>query len=349
MRTYCTIFDKNYLYQGVALYNSLKRCARDFKLYTLCMDATSYSMMIEMKSASLVPISVEDLITPEALAVRNRTTHGQFCWVCQPLVCEFVLNNFGHDMVTYLEADSLFFSDPEILLQELGEGSVSLVPHNYSPAFDHTFTSGRFCVQFNAFRNNREARAVLEYWKSNCYKYTREKPRFLPGQTCLDDWPERFDGVRVIQHLGAGVAPWNIQRFSCEVRNSVPYVDGVPIVFYHYHQYGRYENGSHELGSYPLPSHVINSIYKTYVNALDAAEKTVRTIDPTFAYRKWYKNNKTFSELIKSATLGNINEDVKGYLRVWRRKIRGTYNIFPDEFFRGSSKQDEECENVSRH
>lgn len=329
MRTYCTLFDKNYLYQGVALYNSLKRCTGDFKLYTLCMDSISYSMMMKMESESLVPISVDELITPEISAVRDRTTHGQFCWVCQPLLCEFILDNYDHDMVTYLEADSLFFSDPEVLFRELGERAISLVPHNFSPTFDNSTHAGRFCVQFNAFRRNDVGRAILEYWKLSCYKYNKETPLVYPGQTCLNDWPERFDGVKIIEHPGAGVAPWNIQHVKFEIRDSAPYVDGVPIVFYHYHQYGRYENGSHELGSYPLSKQVIDAIYKTYIREIAAAERIVRSLDTTFSYRRTYENSKTFRETLKSANLRDIYE----YIRLLRRKIRGRFNVFPDKYF----------------
>ena len=329
MRTYCTLFDKNYLYQGVALYESLKRFAGDFTLHALCMDSISYRMMMKMKSRSLVPVNVEELITPELSAARNRTTHGQFCWVCQPFICGFVLDNHDSDMVTYLEADSLFFSDPEVLFRELGDGAVSLVPHKFSPGFDNTIEAGRFCVQFNAFRNNGKARAVLDHWKSCCLEYTAEKPFVYPGQTSLNDWPERFDGAKILEHPGAGVAPWNIQNVTFELVDSVPHVNGVPIIFYHYHQYGRYENGAHELGYYPLSTQIVTSIYGTYVRAIRAAEEKVRVLDPDFSYRRTYKNNKSFSEILKSAT----KQDLQEYIRILKRKIRGTYNVFPDEYF----------------
>lgn len=329
MRAFTTIFDKNYLYQGVALYNSLKRFADDFVLYPLCMDTISYGMMMKMKSPSLIPISVDELITPEIAVVRDNTTHGQFCWVCQPLICEFLLDNFDHDMVTYLEADSLFFANPEILFNELGDASVSLVPHNYSPEFDQTASSGKFCVQFNAFRRNNEARAILDYWRLSCFKYNKKNLLTYPGQLCLDDWPERFKGVKVIQHIGAGVAPWNIQQYRFDVINSRPHVDGIPIVFFHYHQYGRCENGSHELTHYPLSKQVINFIYKIYINELAVAEKMVKSVDKTFDYRKSYKNPVAFVDVMKLPTWQNI----ANYLRVCKRKILGRYNVFPDKYF----------------
>ena len=331
MRTYCTLFDKNYLYQGVALYDSLKRFAGDFKLYALCMDSISHRMMMKMKSENLIPVSVDELITPALSAARDHTTHGQFCWVCQPFICEFVLDKHGCDMVTYLEADSLFFSDPEVLFGELGDGSVSLVPHNFSPEFDQiqTLHAGKFCVQFNTFRRNQKAQPVLDYWKSSCFEYTKDRPLFFPGQISLNDWPERFDGVKVLENPGAGVAPWNVQKFRIETIDSVPHVDGIPIVFYHFHQYGRYENGAHELGYYPLSTQVITSIYGPYVRAIRAAEQEVRALDPDFSHRRMYRNNKSFFEILNSAT----RQDFLECIRILRRKIRGTYNVLPDEYF----------------
>lgn len=334
MHTFCTIFDKNYLYQGVVLYNSLKRFVGDFKLYTLCMDSTAYALMAKMCADDLIPIDVDELINPETALVRERTTHGQFCWICQALFCQFVLDSFNVDMVTYLEADSMFFSNPEVLFEELGDGSVSLVPHNYSPNFDRTATSGKFCTQFISFRNNQASREVLAFWKSWCYKYDKNAPFFIPSQVCLDYWPERFDCVRIIHHFGAGVAPWNIQRFKFEIKNSVPHVDGVPIVFYHFHEYGRYPNGAHELGHYPLPREVINSVYKKYIDEIKLAEIMVREVDATFRFQKEYQNTPTLKDLFFSFS----TQVIRKYLSYIRRKWRRRYNVFPDKYFSQNPK-----------
>jgi hypothetical protein len=329
MRTYCTLFDKNYLYQGVALYESLRRFSSDFKLYALCMDPVAHRTIAKMNDESLVPVSVEDLLTPHLSALRDRTTHGQFCWACQPFLCEFVLSEYGHDMVTYLEADSLFFYDPEILFDELADFSISLVPHGFSPEFDQTRKSGVYCVQFNTFRRDATSSQALNYWKDRCFEYTKEKPLAYPGQLCLNDWPKRFDRIKVIENPGAGVAPWNVQHRTITYRHSVPYVDGVPVVFYHFHQYGRYEDGRHELGVYPLTRLIVESIYGDYVRALAAAEQRVRSLEPDFHYRKTYKNVKSLRETVASLDSNGIHD----YIESLKRKARGTFNVFPDEFF----------------
>jgi len=340
-RTYGTLFDKNYLYQGVALYQSLVRHAGDFKLYVLCMDEISYSVLHGMKLDNLIPLCVEDVLTPTLEEVRSRTSPGQFCWVCQPVICQYILDHFHADIVTYLEADSLFFSSPEVLFDEMEANSVSLVPHNYSSEFDNSETAGEFCVQFNAFRNNSTGLAVLEYWREWCYKYNKSAPLEYPGQTNLDDWPNKFEGVSVIRNIGAGVAPWNVSGYELTMENIVPHVNGLPVVFYHYHQYGRFTSGDHQLGNYPMSQTVIDFFYRPYVAAMREAEKYVHAFDPEFSYRREYPSTYIFANVLRSLSVRSFKE----YLSNIKNRIRGRYNIFPDSYFKKSKGGESPCLN----
>lgn len=322
MYHFSTLFDKNYLPQGVALYRSLMKTAREFRLYTLCMDQASYDMILKLDQPNLVPIHLSEIENDETRAVRANTTHGQFCWVCQPLVCIYVLDKFKVDMVTYLEADSMFFSDPAVLFRELDGYSVSLVPHRYTPKFDNTERAGKYCVQFNAFRSDHEAREVLTFWKDCCYRYTKDNPGYFPGQITLDEWPGRFSCVREIEHIGAGVAPWNVQQYNIRKSNGSIYVNDVPLVFYHFHEYCRYDDGSHKLGEYPLTSGVVNTIYAAYVRELRTAKRWIQGIDPAFAYERVIKKPGSAKWLIK----GSIRSLMRGKI--------GIYNVYRDSYFK---------------
>lgn len=334
-RTFCTLFDKNYLYQGVALYHSLLRHAGDFRLYALCMDSTAFAMIEKLGFDTMIPVHIDSLITTEVAALRERTTHGQFCWACQPLICRYVLDSAGVDMVTYLESDSLFFSDPAVLFDEIGPRSVSLSPHNYSAEFDHADVSGKFCTQFNAFRNDATGHTILAHWTASCFKYDKSAPRAYPGQTELDDWPERFDGVAVIRNPGAGVAPWNIRGYRLNAAGATPTVNDAPVVFYHYHQYGRFKSGAHELGSYPLTRDVVDCFYRPYVAAVREAERAVRAVDPKFNFRREYADGGTFGEVLRSFS----GPRATAYWQILKRRLRGRYNVFPDGYFTASSQR----------
>lgn len=328
-RSYCTLFDKNYLYQGVALHDSLVANSRGFTLYALAMDEEAFVTLAKLGRESLVPMRVEELLTDEVRSLRARTSHGQFCWASQPLFCLYLLDRFGLDMVTYLESDSLFFSDPEPLFRELGSDSVSLVPHNYSPGLDQKDKSGVFCVQFNAFRDDARARAVLADWKTQNFRYDRSRPLYYPGQICMDSWPGRFQGVKVITHKGAGVAPWNVRAYEVAVRNGAPEVDKVPVVFYHFHQYGRLDSGAHDLSGYPIRRSVIDAFYQPYVTALASAEQAVKRVAPSFNFRRQYADSVTFSGLLRAPS----RENLASYLFRIKRRLLGRFNVYPDQYF----------------
>jgi hypothetical protein len=328
-RSYCTLFDRSYLFQGVALHDSLVATTSDFTLYALAMDNEAFAMLSKLGRDSLVPVHIGDLLTDEISAVRARTTHGQFCWVSQPLICQYLLDQHGLDMVTYLESDSYFFSDPEVLFRELGGDSVSLVPHNFSTEFDNTGTAGRFCVQFNAFRNDERARAVLDDWRRANFRYDKSAPGTYPGQTCIDAWPASFPGVKIIEHRGAGVAPWNVRGYRLGNFGGTPTVDGMPVVFFHYHQYGRLRSGAHELGSYPMTRAVIDTFYRPYVAALRRAENDVKHLDSTFTYRRLHADSSTVGELLSAPSRARL----VSFLERVKRKVRGRFNVYEDTYF----------------
>jgi hypothetical protein len=291
VRHFCTIFDKNYLYQGLALYNSLRGVESDFKLYVLCMDKCSYKVISDLDYSNFVPVKLQNINTNEVAAIRKKTNYGQFCWVCQPLICEYLLDKHDIDMVTYLEADSMFFSSYEVLFDEMGDKSVTLSPHNYPRDNDQSETAGNFCTQFNAFKNDACGRRVLADWKRLCFMYDKNKPKYYPGQLLLNDWPKKYDCVKVLKNIGAGVAPWNIDSYDFQCEDGKLKVNNFPIIFYHYHSYARHKNGNHDLGNYKLNNNVIRYIYGAYVNSIRQSESVVQDFNRDFKYRRVIKRS----------------------------------------------------------
>jgi hypothetical protein len=61
------------------------------------------------------------------------------------------------------------------------------------------------------------------------------EPDRFADQKYLDDWPERFTGVKVCDNDGAGVARWNERRYRLTRNGSGSVlVDGTPLIFYHH-------------------------------------------------------------------------------------------------------------------
>lgn len=288
---FCTLFDRNYLFVGLALHRSLLRHAGTFRLYVLAMDELTERVVTALRLEHVIVVPLAAVVSPELVQARERMSLGQLCWNCQPLLCRYVLDRDGDaDAVTYLEADSYFFDSPQVLLTEIGAGSVSLVPHHYLPRYDQTEESGVYCVQFNLFRDDACAREVLDSWIAACLRYDRRHPRDFPGQKCMDDWPKRWPCVHVVQHIGAGVAPWNVSRYRIGLRDGHPTVDGRNVVFYHFQDLSFMDQGGFFMTSYALPPGAVEHVYRPYLEeVLDVVRQVHRTF-PDFDHAKRFQS-----------------------------------------------------------
>jgi SAM-dependent methyltransferase len=238
---FCTLFDVNYLPRGLVLYRSLAEECTDFRLRVFCMDEDVKQLLDRLALPRLVPISLAELEAhdPALLAVKPTRTQVEYCWTATPAICLHALEREPElDQITYLDADLMFFADPAPLFDELAGDSVLIVPHRYAPRWRHSEeTSGRFNVQFLTFKRDERGLAVLRWWHDRCIEwcYARVEDGKMGDQKYLDDWPDRFTGVHVLEHPGGGLAPWNVGRYELGRRNGDVFVDGRPLIFYHYH------------------------------------------------------------------------------------------------------------------
>ena len=113
-----------------------------------------------------------------------------------------------------------------------------ITPHRFSPEYAAQAINGIYNVQFLTFRRDRSGLECLRWWHDRCIEwcYYRLEDGKLGDQKYLDDWPERFDGVHVLEHKGGGLAPWNITQYDVGAIDGRVIVDEDPLVFFHYHR-----------------------------------------------------------------------------------------------------------------
>jgi hypothetical protein len=197
-----------------------------------------------------------------------------------------VRRSADNDIVVYLDADLMFFGDPRILLAELGEtGAILIHEHRYSP--DRTAwlaTSGRFNVALVAFRVGAEARRCLARWRAQTIACCESDPQngLLGDQGYLDEWPALYPGLRIMQNLGGGVAPWNVNQYELGFCRGSPTVNGEPVIFYHYHSLRTVSAASLGLIAvlpafgYSLARQVRSAFYRPYLRRLRMAARRAR-------------------------------------------------------------------------
>jgi len=311
---YCTLFDSNYLTRGIAMYESLKKNSENFHLYIYAFDERCYQLLQKLHLESATIISLKEFEDEELLKVKNGRTAVEYCWTCTPSVIKYSIEKYNLDSCTYLDADLYFFSNPVTLIDEMGDKSVLITEHRYTARYDKSATSGIYCVQFMTFKNNQNGMLVLNWWREACIEwcYFRIEDGKLGDQKYLDDWPIRFEGVHVLQHLGGGVAPWNIQQYKIYIENFKYF--GVELtsktkfrlIFYHFHSFKFIENDKVDLGGYTLTNNIIKMLYKPYIRHLEKINDEVKQLDGTFDFQgtrefvnnsKWYKL--PFKKIIK--------------------------------------------------
>ncbi len=216
MLHFCTLFDSNYLARALAMYRSLERHCEAFHLYVFAFDQKSEEVLGHLALKHITVIGLKSFEDEALLAVKGDRTRAEYCWTSTSSTIRYVLHNFHTPHCIYLDADLYFYANPQVLINEMpADKSVLITAHRYTPAYDKSALSGKYCVQFMYFRNDAAGLEVLEWWRNACLEwcYNRFEDGKFGDQKYLDDWINRFKCVHELQHLGGGLAPWNVQQY----------------------------------------------------------------------------------------------------------------------------------------
>lgn len=251
---FCTIFDSNYLDKGLVLYDSMKRCLRDFKLYVFAFDKKCEEILEKEQLDKMTVVGLAEFETKELLQVKKERTRAEYCWTCSSWSIKHVLDYYREPICTYIDADMMFFSDPQCVFDKMKREKCSsiIVPHRFGTleeekrAYD---TVGAYCVEFNTFVNDKNGMEALNWWASKCLQWcfyaVPGTTEWYGDQKYLNVFPEKFKGVMICDHFGVGIAPWNVKLIdAAEYIDGIPSVivkstgDIFPIIIYHFESVG---------------------------------------------------------------------------------------------------------------
>jgi len=246
MLNFITLFDKNYLSRGLALYHSLVGQCEQFVLYIVAIDSETedYLKQNSVTNRTIISLSQIETFYPELADIKRERKRNEYCWTLTPYSIQYAIKNYSLESCTYIDADMFFYSDPRVLIEEAGDNSIIITEHRYTPEYDQTKTSGKYCVQFMFFKNDKNGTEALEWWKQRCKEwcYAKFENGKFGDQKYLDDWTTRFKGVYVPRHIGCGVAPWNLQQYDFNREKEKIYVYDIitkeekELIFFHYHR-----------------------------------------------------------------------------------------------------------------
>ena len=317
-RYFCTLFDKNYLIKGLTMIISLTKYCKNSTIFVLCIDDETKAIMEKINFVQIKCIKLSEVENDELkFAKKNRTT-AEYCWTLASSFTWHVIRNYKEiDLITYLDADIFFYSEVEPIFNEIGNASIAIIEHRFSPPFKYLEINGRFCVEWNSFRRDKEGIKCLDTWRKQCldwcyYKLEGDK---MGDQKYLDSWPNKYSNCHIIKEIGAGIAPWNYSQYEIIKKNNSISINNNRLIFYHFHQFQILENNKFfRLGElYKSNKLEPNMLYEIYEKEILETINKVREIYPDFK-AGIIKNKNYLNEKIKNLIPRNLKNLIRRFI-----------------------------------
>lgn len=255
-------------------------------MWILCLDDRCHEVLddLDLPNVNLIRLQDFEAGDTDLLAAKKTRSLLEYYFTCTPSLPLYVFENWRDiESITYLDSDIFFFSSPDPVFDEVGENSVAMIEHRFSPGLESLKQFGIFNVGWITFRRDRNALDCLNWWRDRCNEwcYKRLEGDRFADQKYLDQWPSRFNKVIVLQHKGANLGPWNVSNYELTLDEGRVLVDGQPLVFFHFHGlmplFGPvYDLSVAQYGV--LPNRVLaKHIYTRYIRTLGEISRRYKT------------------------------------------------------------------------
>ena len=274
------------------------------------MDDDSYSLLLKIDIPEVIAISLIEFEKGdgELAAAKKNRSRIEYYFTCTPKLPLYILDhNPDVHLITYLDSDIYFFSDLEPIYEEINRSSVAIIAHRFPQHLKRLLKYGKYNVGWITFRRDEYGLACLSWWRDRCYEwcYDRVEETRYADQKYLDYWPELFPGVKVIQHKGVNIAPWNVMNYKIDLCDSNVCIDGQPLIFYHFQGVKKIVGTMYDagVGNYKtkLSKTLRSLIYEPYISILQSIEKEILEVEGFKAIRTNSIRQKSFlSSLIRN-------------------------------------------------
>lgn len=286
MYYFCTYFDHHYLVKGLALLHSLQQHCDAFKLFILCLSDRCYQLLagLPLENVELIPLERFEEGDYELLEAKKNRSQIEYYFTCTPSWLLYIFRHYPEvDLITYLDSDLYFFSDPQPIFAEISGGSIALIGHRFPPNLKHLEKFGKYNKGWLAFRRDEQGLACLHWYRQQCLEwcYDRVEVNRFADQKYLDFFAGRFGDIIEILHKGANLSAWNIANYRLFLLDDKIAVDGDPLLFFHFQGLKELFPGFYDVGFFPyqvkLTSFMRRHIFLPYINQLRQLEALLAT------------------------------------------------------------------------
>lgn len=286
---FCTLFDRNYIDRGIVLYNSLCDVEENFRLYVIAFDDECAAILKDLNYDKMVVIPYGEFEDNTLRIAKNNRTRRELIWTCSGYSIRYCIDRFNLDECTYLDADEFFYNSPRVLFEDFRKSGkdVAIIPHNFSKHRENAYfekNNGKYCVEFNTFKNTDKGREVLDWWIEQCLEKCSSESgdKVFGDQKYLDEFEKKFDCIYVYDHKGAGVAPWNADMYKKSSQNGMISYNGedIPLIFYHFHNMVVIDDNHIKCNVFLRPGihdkKLIHGLYEEYGRRIDLIQEIIK-------------------------------------------------------------------------
>lgn len=280
---FVTHFDRTYSAQGRCMLDSLAQVCREsiMRHVVWCGSDRSHSAA----GGDMSEIGMCDLAAWRRLKpLREKRQINHWFWSLEPAIADHFLNILPDgDILTYVDADQYFFSDPIAVIQDAlsGPSIIALSPH-YFPVGKEKGAVGKFNYGIGCFRVCDETRSIAEDWLDQVIEKCDDARN---DQHYLSEWPEKYGNWLAELPITVNCGPWQIPEITSHVSTGDPMIEAWhdrfgseydPLVSFHFHEFRRgtgrnpitLKGEGWNRTNYELHPSTIESVYTKYEAAL---------------------------------------------------------------------------------
>jgi hypothetical protein len=212
MKNICTVSDIKYLYQGLALFESLSK-SENITLHYLCIDQISYDILKNIKNNKLIIYNINDLLNNDNNSINLKNSdYRYFCWSLASYFSNHLLSKNVGDSITYIDSDIYFHEKIELLFESFSKKDVGIFRHRQF-SLSISRPEGHYNVGVVYFKNSDIGKNVLNWWSDAVLHKKYPHLSTCGDQKYLEEFPRMCSNIFIDGEIGHG-APWQWQLFN---------------------------------------------------------------------------------------------------------------------------------------